>query len=283
VITLRLMRTVPRVTRPSHAAIRGMFAAAALTALFAVAAAAATPAQPLSPALDEGVYVISVAGNRLGSENFAFRVLGDSLCLASQSRMRIEVTEGKRDSVDKRVFMAVGKDDLLLHTYQSNERFRGNELVRAVVITPNDTVFSVYREYDGRGQGDRRVLPPGRMYIMDSRLFSLIDFITLSVHQQSFDRRPVSLFTLGAEDTLVEAMLARVGRDTLRAGGRATPVTRMRLSQGPVVFELWVDAKGRMLRLEHPPTGLAVERQTTSVKRRASAAASKPAAKPASK
>ena len=250
------------------------------TALAAAAALAAgpAPANPPPPALDEGVFVISAGGQRLGTEDFALRVLRDSLCLASVSIMVQDDGSGRRDTVDKRVFMAVGKDDRLLHVYQSTLLYRGSTTVRGIVVIPGDTVFSLYREYEGRGSGDRLVMPPGRMFVMDSRLFSLIDYVTLTLAGQSFDRRPISVLALGERDTIVETIVARVGRDSVRSGSRVLAATHMRMIQGPITFDLWVDSKGRLLRLEHAPSGLLVERRPpAAVKPRA---ATPPAKKP---
>ena len=222
------------------------------------------PSHPKNPPLDQGRFVIRSGGRQVGTEDFAFRVLADSLCLSSQSFTIQDPGDGKPDTVNKQVFLAVGKDDYVLHVYQSNERFRGKEQVRGIVM--GDTLFTLYREYDGHGVGDRMVLPPGRMYVMDSRLYSLFELMCLSLKDQSFQQRPVFMLTLGERDTIVEATLARAGRDTLRIGGTPTVTTRWRMSQGPVTLELWTDAHGRLMRIAHPPTGLVVERQPATVK-----------------
>jgi hypothetical protein len=138
-----------------------------------------------------------------------------------------------------------------------------------------DTLFTLYREYDGRGQGDRLVLPPGRMYVMDSRLYSLFELLLLSLKGQTFQQRPVFVLALGDRDTLVEATVARGGRDTLRIGGQPTVTTRWRLTQGPVTLDLWTDAQGRLMRIAHPPTRLVVERQPA-----AAVKPSRPSSKP---
>ncbi|MFI5371658.1 MAG: hypothetical protein ACHQ52_08875 [Candidatus Eisenbacteria bacterium] len=251
---------------------RSLATALLLAAAVTTLAAAPEPTPEQQPPLDTGQFTISVDGRRLGVERFTFRELGDSLCLSSQTLMVQDMGDGRRDTVNKQVFMAVGKDDYLLHAYQSNETFRGRQQIRGIVM--GDTLFTLYREVDGHGSGDRLILPPGRMYVMDSRLFSLIELVTLSLHGQTFDRRPVTVLTLGDRDTVVEATLARAGRDTLRVAGAATPATRWQLIQGPVTLQLWTDAVGRLLRVAHPPTGLLVERQPARVK-----PASKPPAK----
>jgi hypothetical protein len=225
------------------------------------------------PPLDEGHFVITSGGRRVGTEDFTFRVVADSLCLSSQSLTIQDPGDGKADTVDKRLFVAVGKDDYLLHAYQSNESFRGKEQVRGIVM--GDTLFTLYREYDGRGQGDRLVLPPGRMYVMDSRLYSLFELLLLSLKGQTFQQRPVFVLALGDRDTLVEATVARGGRDTLRIGGQPTVTTRWHLTQGPVTLDLWTDAQGRLMRIAHPPTRLVVERQPA-----AAVKPSRPSSKP---
>jgi hypothetical protein len=246
---------------------RTLLPALALVAVTGLAMAQGpAPKPPRQPPLDEGRFVILSAGKPVGFESFTFRVLADSLCLSSQSLTIQDPGDGKPDTVDKRVFLAVGKDDYLLHVYQSNEKFRGKEQVRGIVM--GDTLFTLYREVDGRGAGDRLVLPPGRMYVMDSRLYSLFELLCLSLHTQSFEQRPVFVLTLGDRDTVVEATVARGGRDTLRIGGKPTVTTRWRVSQGPVTLQLWTDERGRLMRLAHPPTGLVVERQPAAVKPR---------------
>jgi hypothetical protein len=229
-------------------------------------ALAQTPAPSKHPPLDQGRFIIRSGGKQVGFEDFSFWVLADSLCLASQSLTIQDPGDGKPDTVDKRVFVAVGKDDYLLHSYQSNQKFRGKEQVRGIVM--GDTLFTLYREYEGHGVGDRLVLPPGRMFVMDSGLYSLFELMSLSLKGQSFQQRPVFVLALGERDTIVEATLARAGRDTLRIGGTSTVTTRWRMSQGPVTLELWTDAQGRLMRVAHPPTGLVVERQPTAVKPR---------------
>lgn len=222
------------------------------------------PTHYKNPPLDQGRFVIRSGGKQVGTEDFTFRVLADSLCLSSQSLTLQDPGDGKPDTVDKRLFLAVGKDDYVLHAYQSNETFRGKLQVRGIVM--GDTLFTLYREYEGHGVGDRLVLPPGRMYVMDSRLYSLFELMCLSLKDQTFQQRPVFVLALGERDTIVEATVARAGRDTLRIGGKPTVTTRWRMTQGPVTLELWTDARGRLMRVAHPPTGLVVEREPAAVK-----------------
>jgi hypothetical protein len=251
--------------KPSSPLRRALVLALPVMGCAALAVAhGATPASNRQPTLDQGRFVIMSGGKRVGTEDFTFRILADSLCLLSKSLTLQDPGDGKADTVDKQVFMAVGKDDYMLHTYQSNQTFRGKVQVRGIVM--GDTLFTLYREYDGHGQGDRLVLPPGRMYVMDSRLYSLFELLFLSLQGQTFQQRPVLMLALGDRDTLVEATVARAGRDTLQIGGKPTVTARWRLSQGPVTLDMWTDAKGRVMRIAHRPTGLVVERQPEAVK-----------------
>ena len=229
-------------------------------------ARAADPASPEGAApVDQGRYVISVGDRNIGTEDFAMRVLGDSLCLSTDARV-VRGSGAGADTMKKQAFMSVDAGNYALRVYQSNLRQNGKDLVRGIVI--GDTLFTLYREIDGNGTGDRMVLPPGRMYVIDPMLYSLMNFMVYSLREQSFASRPVNLLTLGARDSMVEATLEKVGTETVAYQQRSVQVRHWRLGQGGVVFDLYVDSRGRLLRILNQPTGLRVERQAQKVKPR---------------
>ena len=86
----------------------------------------------------------------------------------------------------------------------------------------------------------------------------------------TFTTRPLNVLTFGQRDTVVEAQVTDLGTETIRWAARPVVARKLEFRQGPTLFQAWVDPRGRMLRLEHVPSGLRVDRDPPAVKKRAS-------------
>jgi hypothetical protein len=236
---------------------------AALCALALASPSAAEP--PRVEQVDKGSFVVYSRGRVVGAESFSIEASGDSLNVFSQAHQTFR-TESGEETVDKQMILVANRADFGLKMYQSNQKFRGREVVRGIVI--GDTAFTLYREADGGGEGDRRVLPPGRLFVLDSQLFSLFDLICLSLKSRTFETWPISLVTLGERDSVLEATVTHLGSETVRWAAKPVKARKLRFSDGETTFLLWADPAGRMLRLVHEPTELRVERDAPPVKKR---------------
>jgi len=237
----------------------------ALLALCASAAPAAAqfrvPTMPETGTieLDRGNFTIYQRGQPLGTEHFSVEASGDSLLFAIHT---FQVFPG--DTLEKDVAWVAGID-FGLRNYMSKQVRRGHTFQRALVVL--DSSFTSYRQFDRSGEGDVLALPPGRVFVMEPRVFMCFDVICRSLQGKSFDHRPVSLIMLGAPDTVVEATAENLGSDTLRWGARPTQARKYRISDGNASFIAWASPQGNLLRLEESTSGLRVERTPPVVKR----------------
>lgn len=239
-------------------------------ALLALALVAPVSRAAAVESIDKGSFVVYSRGRVVGAETFSIEGQGDSLNVFSRAYQTFHTDAGE-ESVDKQMVLVAQRADFGLRIYQSTQKFRGESLVRGIVI--GDTAFTLYREVNGSGEGDRRVMPPGRVFVLDAQLFSLFDLICLSLKERSFETWPISLITLGERDSVLEATATHLGTETIRWSEKPVKARKLRISDGGTDFLVWVDpVNGRMLRLVHEPTELRVERDAPPVKRRASPA-----------
>jgi hypothetical protein len=251
-----------------------------IAVLLCLAGAAPLSARPITEEprnreLDRGKFTISVHGHVIGAENFGIEARAESInCLARS--FRTERTDKGEEQVEKFVGMSFGRMDWGLRFYQSEETFRGQTLVRGVVMDPTDTAFTVFKEdKGGAGAATRLASAPGRTFVLDSGLYTLFDLICVYLGEQTFTSRPLNILTFGEPDTVMEATVTDRGHETIRWASRSVSARKLEFSQGGTRFDAWVDPTGRMLRLAHGPSGLLVERvyePKTATKKPAAAA-----------
>lgn len=236
----------------------GRLAALATALTFFAVAAPAARAQAAADA-DSGRYIVYQGDVPMAHERNTFQWLGDSLVITAQSTRTMQDAQGARHPFRKVLAMAVDARDFGLRSYTSIQEFRGHTLHRGLV--PGDTSISYFEEYDGAGEASRLVQPPGRLYVMDSQLFTLFEVVCRGLAGKTFTTRSVQLLALGDTMTTPLATVTRGAADTLRFGARRIPAQRYTLADPSADFELWADTRGRMLRLTHAPSGLRVERE----------------------
>jgi hypothetical protein len=220
--------------------------------------------------LDAGRYTVSLAGHAIGTEEFAFDVVGDSLIVTARSHQSLPARApgGGPLVIDKAMTLVSDAFDFGLRRYMSSQASGPDTLLRGVEPAGGDTLFSVFRQDGTHGEGDRRVLPPGRLYVVDSPpLFTAFGLICHTLHGKSFDTRPIAVLVLGPRDTLLEASVSDLGHETIRWGARPVSARKLRISDASTEFLAWVSPAGHMLRLEQPSTHLKVERAAAAVRR----------------
>jgi hypothetical protein len=223
---------------------------------------AANPAAPV----DQGKFKVFWNDAPLGYENFSYQVQGDSLMVHAQV-VHLPDRSNTQDTLVKDMVLILRNVDQDLIGYKSSEIFRGQNMVRGLVV--NDTAFTSYYQVNGSGVGDRLVRPPGRMFVIDRSVFVLYDFIGRSLHGKTFDQRPVTMFTLGRPDTLIEAVVTDLGTEAIPWGGKTVKARKLRISDPGDELYLWISPQGQMLRWTQPAYALRVEREAPPVKRRA--------------
>jgi hypothetical protein len=223
------------------------------------------PADAELPAADAGVFQVTIGGHT-ALESFSYSRSGDSLTVTAETRRPTTSSTGV-DTLHKLMTLVLGAEDGGLRRYASNQDFRGHSVARG--LTAYDSTLSCFRQVDGLGEGNIYSLPPGRVFVMDGMLFTLIDVVCRSFAGTTFESRLVQTMSLGARDTVQAQTLRSMGTDTLRWGGRPVQTRRLELTDGPVRFALWAAPDGRMLRLTQREMGVAIERLAPAIKSRA--------------
>jgi hypothetical protein len=223
--------------------------------------------------LDKGRFVIRKGDRVVGSEDFVLETRADSLIVQATQRRTIPGPRGD-EAYEKNLGMVVHPVDMGMRSYNSSTELGGHTLVRGLVI--DDTLYTAYREMDGVGEGDRRVLPPGRLFVLDEELMMPFDLICRSLFRQTFESRPLSLLVLGPRDTLLEVRATALGEETIRWGERPVAARKFSLTSGRMTFTCWAGLRGELLRLSEPVSGLSAERDAPPVKRPASSSPTKP-------
>jgi hypothetical protein len=273
-IMLRLIRATHA---PRAALSTALTAAAALLLAFAPLRACAQPTttegdklETLSAAsgniLDTGTFIISQFGKPVRAEEFAIQRTGDTLLVRAASMVSLPGQAAQ--PVDKSMVLLVGPLDFAMGSYWSQQSAGPDTLRRGVEVALGDTVMTLWRELNGQGTGEVRAQPPGRMYILDPPLFTTFNFIGRTLQGKLCDRRPITVFVLGARDSLVDATVTDVGTETIRWGGRPVQARKLVIADEATSFTAWfAPDDGRMLRLEQPRDSLRVDRKAPPLKR----------------
>ena len=264
-----------RVLRSS--VMRGiMRALSSVVALLVLLLAAKARAQ-VAAAVDSGQLVVFENDVPVATERNVFQNLGDSLVVMATTHRDFVDDKGAHHPLQKSMMLVVDARDLGLIRYLSTQDFNGHEIVRGLV--PSDTSMAYYVEMDGGGNADQVVRPPGRLFVMDSQMFSLFDVVSRSLAGKSFTTRRVQLLALQPDSLAAPlATVTALGADTVHVGRTKQTVKHYAFEDPSARFELWADSKGRLVRLLHPESGMRVERVPAT----ATAARKPPATKKAS-
>ena len=251
-----------------------LLAALVLMALHPARGARAADA-PAIAAVDSSVLVVFENDLPVATERNVFQNMGDSLVVVATTHRDFVDEHGGHHPLKKSLLLVVDSRDLGLIRYLSNQDFNGHQIVRGLI--PADTSMTYYIEMDGGGNADQVVQPPGRLFVMDSQMFSLFDVVSRSLARKTFTTRRVQLLAL-LPDSLASplATVTALGADTLLVAGKKQRVQHYTFEDPSARFELWSDAQGRLVRLVHAESGLRVERVPATA---AAAGSAKPAHK----
>jgi len=232
-----------------------------LLALLALALPAVARADSAPP--DSGRFIVYQGDMPVANEKFAFQFLGDSLALTAVSRRTMQDEQGQRHNYQKTLLLIADSRDLGLQRFLSIQEFRGNKTSRGLL--PGDTSITFYFEENGGGEAYRLVQPPGRLYVMDSPMFSLFEVVTRGLVGKTFTSRHMQLLALTDSMSTPLATVTTLKPDTIQVGDRRVPVRRYKFEDSSASFDLYADARGRLMRLVHEPSGLHVEREPDPV------------------
>ena len=218
-------------------------------ALAFVALLAAAPLRAQVAIVDEGTFTHSIAGSRVGREDFSVRTVrgGGSMNLVAQAN----VLAGEQ------------RRTIVLNTDSAGTPSRFQLEVRDATVI----VSTVVGERDRATWLGRIVAGPresGREFRLEARTFVAEPGV---VHHLWFVLRfaqgqPAVLLTPSA-NTRERVLLVELAPDSVQLGSRRLAARRWELrgaADGSVQWEFWADAAGRLLRARHPASGLAALR-----------------------
>ena len=207
---------------------------------------------------DSGLFIVFQGDMPIGNEKFTFQFLGDSLALTSVARRTLADENGARHQYEKSMVLVADARDFALQRYLSIQQFQGITVQRGLV--PGDTSITFFFEEQGAGNAYRLVQPPGRLYVMDSPMFSLFEAVTRGLAGKQFTTRNMQMLALTDSMSTPIATVRMLKPDTLTFGTTRLPVRHYRFEDPGASFELYADSRGRLIRLVHEPTQLHVER-----------------------
>ena len=227
-------------------------------------------AQSSAEVIDQGNLLLYLRDQPIGAETFGVEGRADSII--SEARSYRKARANSTDMIEKQMVLTASRSESALRFYQSNETVQGKTFITGVVAGgQEDTALTVYHEESqGAGVATRLVAPPGRVFVLDSGMYSLFNLICLNLHGKTFDTRPITLLTLSAVgDTVIEAEVRDLGKESIRWGSKPVQARKLQLRDRGTVFQVWAHpTTGKMLRLVHEPSGLRVEREAPAVKKR---------------
>ncbi len=210
----------------------------------------------------------------LGTEEYRVFQAGDTLIMGSTLRLPGARPDSKLPLEKRTTFLRRALDSYplvfqVMDIPRDTTRSKGS----AINVTFSDTTAVIYREITGvMGRGEAIGLPPGRIYLLEPGIYAQVqtlagDFLAT---KQAKRRQPV---LIPSAQQVVELTLTRGPVERLGNEGHVVTTTRVDITDKLTQLVAWVDADGRMWKMEAPGQGLRVER----------AVPAGPATKPATK
>jgi hypothetical protein len=219
--------------------------AVATLALFALPAAAAL-AQARGRTIDEGTFIVTRAGSPIRAEAFKITRADDDLIQATA-----QVSTGEDRISSSLIADSVGTPVQYMFLIKNHGAMTLD--VRAMARGRRLSV----RSADSRSNESMKDLPitPGQCVVLDADLLHQLYFVPLG-------HRSGELQIIDPRDARAEsAMLTGRGLEPVEIGGRSVTATHYSLSSASARRDFWVDAAGRLLKVELPALGVVAMRE----------------------
>jgi hypothetical protein len=233
----------------SAPASRGLFRVVSAAVAFALASPLGATSQ--STMVDEGTFEISVGGSPAGSERFSIRSSETPQGSQLIATAEISLREDGMD-VQLRPALQLAGDDMAVTAYQVKISGGRNE---EVFVTATDGRF-LTRSLSDRGERERELRAVAGTVLIDLGVAHHYHFLVNPVG----GRRGDVTLIVPREGRQYELTLSEVGPEPIDVSGRSVAAVHLRLGDGPDAREIWVDAAGRVLRVDHPAVGYSAVR-----------------------
>lgn len=202
--------------------------------------------------LDEGSFRIWVNGTEAGTETFVIRrssAAPDAPVIAS-GEIRLNEPDGP---VQLRPLLGTSGPLFTITGYQVD--IVGPVEQRVVVEVNGDRLRATTRSPAGQREREYRAAP-GTL-VLDSGVIHQFYFLARRFPDTG-GTVPVVVPRAGRQ---AEFRVEVVGRETVEIGGARLPARHLRAGQGSDVYDVWADDAGRILRVQHGPSGLLAVRE----------------------
>ena len=248
----------------------------ARTAALVLAAALALPASSLVPrdggavalvpstwtAVDSALFEIYQDDVQLGDEEYRAYRSNDTLIIGSAMRLPGAPATSPLPYAKNTTFIRRADNSWPL-AFSVVETGRDTTKSKSISCAFGDTSVVVFHEAEGRGRGTSIALPPGRLYLLEPGIYAQVQTLVGDFARSTQARRkqPVLIPSMNA---VVDIHLTRGARERLGQEGRVVETTKVEMTDKMTRLVAWVDAEGRMWKLEAPGMGLRVERALPS-------------------
>jgi len=196
--------------------------------------------------LDEGSFLLSIRGTPAGTETFSISRTGAGAeaQIFARGEVDLQLPQG---AIDLAPILRVSGGEMAVSAYQI--RVSGHQ-AEEIALELGDRRF-VTRTRSERGEQERESRATPGTILLDTGV----------AHQYYFlaQRLPSSGGTVPVivprEGRQFDMVVVDLGSTTLRIGEVELPARHLRLSGNGETRDLWVDALGRVLRLEHTEAG----------------------------
>ncbi|MEO7086965.1 MAG: DUF6134 family protein [Gemmatimonadaceae bacterium] len=223
---------------------------AAQVLLLALPSVAATFIAPTARAqgrpIDEGTFVITVAGKQAGLENFRIMRPDSSLITATG-----HMTEGTQQITTSLTTDAGGTPV----RYDIAIRNAGVQSLKVSVNSVGGRLTATSSNQRGDESMHDYRLSPGHSVILDDGIVHQLYFLPLGKHIGTVE-------TIAPRDSKAGRLpFSSRGLEPVQVAGRSITATHYVLGDGAARRDFWVDANGRVLRMEMPSRQLVAARE----------------------
>lgn len=196
--------------------------------------------------IDEGTFLITKAGAPAGTESFKIVRFDDGAFVAT----------GRYSSASTLVTSSLRADSTGTPIkYQLNVNDGRTSVLKVAALSSGNRLSA--RSTDQRGDESMREypVPSGRCLILDDDLLHQLYFVALG-------KRTGAVQVINTRGSHAGSLaLSAHGLEPVDVAGRSVTATHYSLGSGAAQREFWVDATGRLLRVEIPALGLKATRE----------------------
>lgn len=210
-----------------------------------IAALLPTTLRAQSRLVDEATFVVLKGGAPTRTESFRI-TRSDAGMIATAN-----LTAGSQQTTSSLTTDTLGSPLL----YEVRVRDKGAKVVELKAVARSGRLTAMASS--GSGDESMREYPitPGRSVILEAGLLNQLFFVPLG-------KNPGTLQVIEPRELRMStATLTARGMEPVDVAGRAITGTHYSLSTSSALYEFWVDAKGRLLRVDFPREGLSATRE----------------------